>query len=200
MTPRPGFASKRRPVSAIYLGTNPPPNLPDLPEPPSPGAESNDSGLPSPPATNSTGSGSAGDDAASSHGGSLRRRSTAALDTATTNMLNGSDDKSHISRTISTSPELDTHPNNDDDDDDDEDTTARLSHGRRRTFQASTENAMALQRVRSLTERNRMVRGHTMLYWCRLLKRHIGTSNLSALSVRLQFYHHLATFSLYALY
>jgi len=60
---------------------------------------------------------------------------------------------------------LDTHSNNDDnDDDDDEDTTARLTHGRRRTFQASTENAMALQRVRSLTERNRMVRGHTMLY------------------------------------
>ncbi|KAA1469733.1 hypothetical protein DENSPDRAFT_835393 [Dentipellis sp. KUC8613] len=146
MTSRPSFTHKRRPLSAIFLGpvTNPPPNLPDLPEPPSPGAHSSGSGLPSPPATNSTSSGSAGDNSTS--GGSIRRRSASDINP---DMINAKLERSFggASASAMSSPD-------DDGRFDDEDNTAKLTQGRRR--QASAENAMALQRVRSLTERNRM--------------------------------------------
>ncbi|KAI0322379.1 hypothetical protein OF83DRAFT_799367 [Amylostereum chailletii] len=145
MTPRPNFISKRRPLSAIFIGSNPSsPNLPDLPEPPSPGASSNASGLPSPPATNSTGSDSTG--GKSTNGGSLRRRSVS--DTVA-NMENGRHGES-----FSAQSGRDFSP--DEDDGNDEDHTAKLTGGRRRSAQTSTENAMALQRVLSLTQRNRM--------------------------------------------
>ncbi|KAH9480682.1 hypothetical protein JR316_0007282 [Psilocybe cubensis] len=87
MPPRPVIKTRQgRPVSAVYIGKGPspslqdlsnnasgyaslidgtPPTLPDLPEPASPVSShgSVKSGLPSPPATNSTGSGSTGDPA-----------------------------------------------------------------------------------------------------------------------------------------
>lgn len=142
MNSRPSLASKRRPSSAIFLGSLPPPNLPDLPEPPSPGTASNHSasGLPSPPATNSTGSGSTGDNSAD--GGSLRRRSI-----SDANMVNGTSSKNGSKRPLS--------PENQDDDD--EDNTARLSRRRSHQPTSSSENADALKRVMSLTQRNRAV-------------------------------------------
>lgn len=66
-----GPRATQRPLSAIFIGsaapavgTNP---LPDLPEPPSPSGSSVGSGLPSPPATNSTGGSSTSDPATISH-------------------------------------------------------------------------------------------------------------------------------------
>lgn len=152
MTSRPTLASKRRPSSAIFLGSLPPPNLPDLPEPPSPGAASNSSasGLPSPPATNSTGSGSTGDN--SQDGGSIRRRSA-----SDANMVNGASSSN-------SGPKRPASP--DGQDGDDEDNTARLS--KRRSLQSSTsnENADALKRVMSLTQRNRAVSLQLILTYC----------------------------------
>lgn len=141
MTSRPKLATKRRPSSAIFLGSLPPPNLPDLPEPPSPGAASNHSasGLPSPPATNSTGSGSTGDN--SQDGGSLRRRSTSDM-----NPSNGTSSKRQSS------------PERREADDDDEDNTAKLT----KRSSTSSENADALKRVLSLTKRNREVSSHLL--------------------------------------
>lgn len=80
MPPRPIVKPKNsRPSSAIFIGkgsqspltqdyphlADTPPGLPELPETPSPSSSigSHKSGLPSPPATNSTGSGSTGDPA-----------------------------------------------------------------------------------------------------------------------------------------
>jgi hypothetical protein len=156
MTPRPGFVSKRRPPSAIFLGdvaNHPSPsNHPDLPEPPSPSAESAHSyasGLPSPPATNSTGSGGN----KSADGGSVRRRSVS--DTVA-EMSNGHAGNISLSRSSSPS---------DDGTGGDEDSTERLNHLRRRSSQTTSENAAALQRVLSLTQRNRIVRVQTCIRW-----------------------------------
>ncbi|EGN98596.1 hypothetical protein SERLA73DRAFT_161294 [Serpula lacrymans var. lacrymans S7.3] len=126
-------------------------NLPDLPEPPeSPSALSaTGSGLPSPPATNSTGSGSTGDNN-SNKAGSLRQRP---VSLSNMNMPSGNYDK-FISSTNS------RIPLEEEDDDEDigngEDDTARLDL--RRSLKTSNENVMALQRVKSLTQRNRMPR------------------------------------------
>ncbi|VDC05537.1 unnamed protein product [Peniophora sp. CBMAI 1063] len=142
MTPRPGFVPKRRPLSAIFLGdpstssSGSPSSLPDLPEPPSPGAESidsNASGLPSPPATNSTGSG--GDEGS----GSVRRRSV-------------SDKSADFSMASNRRRSRGSSPGDDEEGED----TARFSHARRQSSQTTTDNAAALQRVMSLTQRNRM--------------------------------------------
>lgn len=163
MTPRPSLATKPRPSSAIYLGP-PPLDIPDLPEPPSP-VSSNGSGLPSPPATNSTGSGST--ESTSAHD---RDRPRPVSLTLSANMLNGtniktfqaafaqnSHPKSNLKNQPHSSPdEYDEDDNdNDNDNDNDEDNTARLD--RRHSLKTASENVIALQRVKSLTQRNRMV-------------------------------------------
>lgn len=162
MTTRPSFASnKSRPLSAIFLGSGPSPSskLPDLPQPPpSPGAASNSSGLPSPPATNSTGSGSTGDDTANY--GSVRQRPASYshspnLNNSSINLLNGNYETNNRSTTNIKEDEEDEE--NDHDNDNDEDSTARLD--RRRSLKGSSENTEALLRVKSLTQRNRMVSG-----------------------------------------
>ena len=163
MTSRPNFVSKRRPLSAIFIGSNSSsPNLPDLPEPPSPGASSNASGLPSPPATNSTGSGSTGEK--SSNDGSIRRRSVS--NTVAGDMQSGNQGSSRGSRTSSP-----------DEDDDGEDRTARLNKGRRVSGQTSSENARALERVMSLTQRNRLVCADASSYHSVLKQAHRPSTN-----------------------
>ncbi|KAJ7490661.1 hypothetical protein FB451DRAFT_1361458 [Mycena latifolia] len=152
-TRRPPLTQRARPSSQVYIGADSayssylssPPDLPDLPEPPSPGSSSSTStsGLPSPPATNSTGSGSTGDP------GSIAVRNGL-------NMLNGSNIKTFHAAFQSTAPNHhhdDEHDDYDNDNDDDgEDNTARLDQRRHST----SENVLALQRVKSLTQRNKM--------------------------------------------
>ncbi|OBZ71465.1 hypothetical protein A0H81_08669 [Grifola frondosa] len=158
MTPRPPLSHKSRPLSAIFIGSNSsssssPPAIPDLPEPPSPGSSSSASGLPSPPATNSTGSGSTGK--GSTNARSVRQK-TASRSDLTTNMSNGVRGKilGHV-RTMSATADDDDDVN---DYENDEDHTARLSNERKRSFRtAPSDNVSALQRVKSLAERNRMV-------------------------------------------
>ncbi|KAF9222950.1 hypothetical protein BS17DRAFT_782867 [Gyrodon lividus] len=158
MTPRPPVSSSsRRPLSAIFLGSLPPRNpkdisIPDLPEPPeSPGAVSIASGLPSPPATNSTGSGSTGDNN-SANSGSTRQRPVSYSSSLSSIMSAESYDKpTPISKT--------SRPNSDDEDDEndhanEEDNTARLDH--RHSNMSPSENVAALQRVKSLAQRNRV--------------------------------------------
>ncbi|KAL4250582.1 hypothetical protein ABKN59_002328 [Abortiporus biennis] len=156
MTRRPLAAHKQRPLSAIFIGSidsNTTSSPPPLPEPPSPSASSNGSGLPSPPATNSTGSGSVGDN--SQNGGSLRKK-TASRSQSITDMFNGTNDKSR-------SAEKAGNDHADDEDvlyENDEEHTARLSLDRKRSSLVKTppnDNLSALQRVKSLTQRNRMV-------------------------------------------
>ncbi|KAG2046586.1 hypothetical protein BDR06DRAFT_964945 [Suillus hirtellus] len=152
MTPRPLISSSRRPLSAIFLGSLPPKEqvIPNFSEPPeSPSAVSSSSGLPSPPATNSTGSGSTGDNK-STTAGSLRQRPASYA--GSVNMTHRNYDTPSISEKSSR--------NIDDDDDDEndysneEDDTARLD--RSHAIKSPNENLMALQRVKSLAERNRM--------------------------------------------
>ncbi|KAL0961457.1 hypothetical protein HGRIS_006402 [Hohenbuehelia grisea] len=183
--------SKERPSSAIYIGSaelyTSPPNLPDLPEPPSPVASvgSHGSGLPSPPATNSTGSGSArGDiDNSSPTGGILSRRQRPAyanmLSDENVKTLNASlassssvspNASSEVAKGKARSPEDSDSlfneslgPEQDDDDFSDdgrldgenEDNTARLD--RRPSTKSTSDAAPNLNRVLSLTHRNRMV-------------------------------------------
>lgn len=157
MPPRSLVASSRRPLSAIFLGSLPPKdpkeaNIPDLPEPPeSPGAVS-PSGLPSPPASNSTGSGSTGDNN-SANSGSIRQRPVSYSGSPIAMTPTETYDKPiAISKT--------SRPNSDDEDDEndhvgEEDITARLD--RRIGAKSPSENTAALQRVKSLAQRNRMV-------------------------------------------
>ncbi|KAH9931648.1 uncharacterized protein BXZ73DRAFT_47155 [Epithele typhae] len=150
MIPRPLQARRSRPLSAIFIGSagSTPPTLPDLPEPPSPSTSSNASGLPSPPATNSTGSGSVGDRSTSA--GSIRHRTPGSKPTPS--MSGGLGDKTHH-RKRSSVIEDDDNP---DDNENDEDHTARLSDDRRKS-NGKGDNQDALLRVKSLTQRNRMV-------------------------------------------
>ena len=171
MPPRSVLKVKQnRPISAIYLGkgansnalqSSPSssshntertsPGLPDLPEPPSPSSSvgSIHSGLPSPPATNSTGSGSTGDPATivirerplSHHSNSSTSTSSGTVSTPMKRSVNESEPGVE-----------DDDYDNDKDDNDSNDDTARLN-----------ENVMALQRVKNLAERNRMVR-HLFLF------------------------------------
>ncbi|KAI0249068.1 hypothetical protein BJV78DRAFT_1156100 [Lactifluus subvellereus] len=152
MTPRPAFASKRRPLSAIFLGADPAPapstsDLPDLPEPPSPGASSTHSGLPSPPATNSTGSGSTGDSRENLDRPSLPPPSSA---------LTMRNEKLPNARSSGASSPAGSCDSKKDEGDEEEDNTARLNLGRRRGASQSNDHVMTLQRVMSLTQRNRM--------------------------------------------
>lgn len=144
MTSRPSFSNKR-PLSAIFLGSNSSSsNIPDLPEPPSPSASSNDSGLPSPPATNSTGSGSVGD-SNSNNAGSVRHRPSPSHST----MLNGN----HHARHISSSSVLDDVQ--DENENGDEEQTAKFGAGRRYSASGpAPDNITALERVKSLAKRN----------------------------------------------
>ncbi|KIK90898.1 hypothetical protein PAXRUDRAFT_150873 [Paxillus rubicundulus Ve08.2h10] len=157
MTPRPLISSSsRRPLSAIFLGSLPPKdpkelNIPDLPEPPeSPGAVSTASGLPSPPATNSTGSGSAGDNN-SANSGSTRQRPVSY--SSSSNLIMSTENHGKPTSLSKTS-----RPSSDEDDENDhtneEDNTARLDF--RLAGQGPSGNVAALQRVKSLTQRNRM--------------------------------------------
>ncbi|KAI0670911.1 hypothetical protein C8Q78DRAFT_974695 [Trametes maxima] len=153
MTPRPVQASKSRPLSAIFIGSagSTPPALPDLPEPPSPSTSSNASGLPSPPATNSTGSGSVGEGSITA--GSLRHRTSSSK--SSSEMSGGGGERSYgYNKKRSSVLEDEDDP---DDNENDEDHTARLSDDRRRSFPKTTDNQTALQRVKNLTQRNRMV-------------------------------------------
>jgi hypothetical protein len=184
MTQRPSLAAqnRQRPSSAIYIGSltsiSTPPELPRLPEPPSPGGSSNasDTGLPSPPATNSTGS--VGDD--SSGTGSLRKRTSttahrSSYSAPSIDMYGERADQSrskaykkhnHTSNTNLTDDDDDDDPPYDYDYDHDQNTTAQFnSLGRSRSHTLTSaplpkqeEHNSALERVRSLTERNRMVR------------------------------------------
>ena len=159
MTPRPNFTHKQRPLSAIFIGSlgsnSPsnsasPPDLSKLPVPPgsSPGSSS---GLPSPPATNSTGSGSAGDESTSNNGSVRQRASQRPL--STSDMYHGTKPNSNMNS--ASRPQDDDDPN----DENDEDNTARFNGSYRHstTRTTSIENMSALQRVKSLTERNRQV-------------------------------------------
>ena len=155
MTSRSSFASKRRPLSAIFLGDGPAASstsstseLPDLPEPPSPGAASTNSGLPSPPATNSTGSGSTGD-----------RREAVDLHSIPphSSTLTMRHERSSTSSSSRASSPAGNGEYRREEGDDEEDTTARLDLGRRRGASQSNDHEVTLQRVMSLTQRNRMV-------------------------------------------
>ncbi|KAJ6585544.1 hypothetical protein B0H19DRAFT_1059757 [Mycena capillaripes] len=148
---RPPLKQTQNRSSQIYIGTgspyssylSSPPDIPDLPEPPSPGSSSSTStsGLPSPPATNSTGSGSTGDPGSIAVRGGL-------------NMLNGSNIKTFHAAFHAADHHHDEQDDYDNDNDDDgEDNTARLDHQRRHS---TSENVLALQRVKSLTQRNKM--------------------------------------------
>ncbi|KAJ6614796.1 hypothetical protein B0H10DRAFT_2220896 [Mycena sp. CBHHK59/15] len=149
-TRRPPLTTRVRPSSAVYVGADStyylsnPPNIPDLPEPPSPGSTSSRStsvsGLPSPPATNSTGSGSTGDPGSIAVRGGLK-------------MLNGSNIKTFHAAFNGADHHDEQDDYENDNDDDGEDNTARLDHQRRHS---ASENVLALQRVKSLTQRNRM--------------------------------------------
>jgi hypothetical protein len=103
--------------------------------------------LPSPPATNSTGSGSTGDP------GSIAVRGGGAR------MLNGSNIKT-FHAAFQAEPHNDEHEDYDDDPDDGEDNTARLDQRRH----SASENVLALQRVKSLTQRNRLVGAVAFLF------------------------------------
>jgi hypothetical protein len=155
MTSRSSFAPKRRPLSAIFLGDFPAPSastsseLPDLPEPPSPGASSSHSGLPSPPATNSTGSGSTGDSRENVDLPSVPHSSSA---------LTSRDENPPTSRSNGASSPAGTGEYKRDEGEDEEDNTARLNFGRHHGPSQSNDHVQTLQRVMSLTQRNRQVR------------------------------------------
>lgn len=155
MTSRSSFVPKRRPLSAIFLGDFPAPStstsseLPDLPEPPSPGASSSHSGLPSPPATNSTGSGSTGDSRENVDLPSVPHSSSA---------LTSRDENPPTSRSNGASSPAGTGEYKRDEGEDEEDNTARLNFGRHHGPSQSNDHVQTLQRVMSLTQRNRQVR------------------------------------------
>ncbi|KAH8806667.1 hypothetical protein DL96DRAFT_1717951 [Flagelloscypha sp. PMI_526] len=171
---RPTTGLKReRPGSQIYIGNGTsttgsfgsvplatPPEIPDLPEPPSPN-ESIGSGLPSPPATNSTGSGSTGDPSSVALRSNTGRRPSIGLGLG----INGEgrlfQAAMALQRSVSGSSAHQDHPNFDDIDDDNfgdgEDDTARLGSVNDAIRQSEEDTSEAtLQRVKSLSERNRM--------------------------------------------
>lgn len=168
MPPRPSVARSQRPLSAIFIGslgsTSTPPDLPKLPEPPSPEGSPgpstpSKSGLPSPPATNSSGSGngSTGDD--STNGGSIRqRKSQRPYSVPNVYDMYHSHNKSYTDLTNSANNPLSDEEDETNDHERDEDSTARFDlHRRRSTNTIPSDNVSALQRVKSLTERNRQV-------------------------------------------
>ncbi|KAF7987021.1 hypothetical protein HWV62_125 [Athelia sp. TMB] len=160
-------SNKSRPLSAIFLGSiSTPSHIPALPEPPpSPGGGStgSESGLPSPPATNSTGSGSNGDD--TTNFGSVRQRPASYShpfpDTgellpalAMPSAIYHSEIGPRSTTNLNEEQHTDDYDEHDNDLDDGEDNTARLD--KRRSLKGLSENTLALQRVKSLAQRNRM--------------------------------------------
>lgn len=121
--------SRQRPLSAIYIGPSSS-SLQLQHPPPSPGSNTS-GGLPSPPATNSTGSGSTTED-----NGAGSTHQCPAPDVV---MDYHHNDKLTLS---------------DDDDDNDDDNTARLD--RKHPSKITGEALGTLQRVKSLAQRNRM--------------------------------------------
>lgn len=201
MPPRPAAPSRQaRPVSAIYVGKGASPNLhdlaksphfasypslinlPDLPEQPrspspSSSAGSPKSGLPSPPATNSTESGSTGDPATvrerplslhSNGSASTSNSSHYTAETPKNRSVNGSDSRSssrqgHVQDEVveeSADYDDDYDKDNDHESNADGDDTARFD---RRLLasndhdKSSSENMIALQRAQNLAKRTRMV-------------------------------------------
>lgn len=154
--------------SASYLANGSSNALPDLPEPPSPSSsiDSRGSGLPSPPATNSTGSGSTGDpgsialrqrplslasDSSASTGSSHRTLSERTPMPSVPSSVRSSSRQGYLHDDERLSNHDDDEP---DDNNLDGDDTARLD----RRLHVTSENILALQRVKNLTQRNRMVR------------------------------------------
>ncbi|KAI5981726.1 hypothetical protein EDD15DRAFT_2523172 [Pisolithus albus] len=121
--------SRQRPLSAIYIGPSSS-SLQLQHPPPSPGSNTS-GGLPSPPATNSTGSGSTTEDSGAG--------STHQCPAPNVVMDYHHNDKLTLS---------------DDDDDNDDDNTARLD--RKHPSKITGEALGTLQRVKSLAQRNRM--------------------------------------------
>lgn len=159
----------RRPSSAIFLGGhgNAPPALPEPPRTPSPEEDYPDhSGLPSPPATVSTGS-----NEGTANGGSVRLRSPPPFvkDEQSSSPDDMATQRSRVHRPRSRSrsrsrPAISAHESSwrvDDEDEvdeadelaNDEDHTARFNVDRRRSMPADA----TLQRIRDLNERSRMV-------------------------------------------
>ncbi|KAG7088024.1 hypothetical protein E1B28_012061 [Marasmius oreades] len=157
-----------RPNSAVYIGSDPlqlqqigstPPSLPDLPEPPSP-VSSIGSGLPSPPATNSTGSGSTGDPASIAlRGGTkgnmplLEENYVKAFHAAFEQQQQRPQGQ-HRYETADDDDDIDNQTNNSNELYAHDDDTAKFP---RSQSNANNDNALALERVKSLQERNRMV-------------------------------------------
>lgn len=156
---RPLAGNKQRPLSAIFIGsldsTYSPPDLPSLPEPPSPSGSSHRSGLPSPPATNSTGSGSVGEDLDTTFTGSLRKKSTSLVHSRSDMPYGTRDNPGDRRRSRSIDEDDDEayeHEN-------DEEHTARLSLDNQRSPKmVPSDNVSAIKRVANLAERNRLVR------------------------------------------
>ncbi|KAF9263001.1 hypothetical protein L218DRAFT_375056 [Marasmius fiardii PR-910] len=156
-----------RPNSAVYIGSDPLHlqqtgsttfSLPDLPEPPSP-VSSTGSGLPSPPATNSTGSGSSGDPASIAlRGGTkgnmplLEENYVKAFHAAFEEQQRPQGQ--HRYETVDDDDDIDNHTNNSNELYAHDDDTAKFNRSQSNT---NNDNALALERVKSLQERNRMV-------------------------------------------
>ena len=162
MALRPVYKEQIRPISAIYLGkdanlralqstpsssshteaTSPSPRLPDLPEPPSLSSSVGSvqsSGLPSPPRSNSNGSESTGDPGSIS----FRERSLSHHRNSSNSINSGTGSTPMKRMSEADYDDYDEEICNDNDGNDD---TVRL-----------IKNVMALQRAKSLDERNRMV-------------------------------------------
>jgi hypothetical protein len=171
------LATAKRPLSAIFIGQQSSHNsVPDLPEPPSPGADSTSSGLPSPPATNSTGSGKSTEDdddtpnEETNPNPKQRPLSTASSSASTikgsragggTNMLNGTYEKTF--KAAFRGQDVEEEEEEADFEEQGEDDTARLNL-RNKDTKNSSENILALQRVKNLAQRNRLVR-FLLLSW-----------------------------------
>ncbi|TFK27559.1 hypothetical protein FA15DRAFT_158380 [Coprinopsis marcescibilis] len=144
--------------------------LPDLPEPPSPSSSigSQGSGLPSPPATNSTGSGSTGDPGSIAIRRPLSFASDSSASTSSSRRTIDMKRNTSGSNTDTRQPQQsqqhepqtphrndDEYDDNYDDNENDGDDTARLDRLGRHA-KSSSENSLALQRVKNLTQRNRL--------------------------------------------
>ncbi|KAL0569597.1 hypothetical protein V5O48_012371 [Marasmius crinis-equi] len=160
-----------RPNSAVYIGSDPlqlqqigstPPSLPDLPEPPSP-VSSTGSGLPSPPATNSTGSGSTGDPASIALRGSSKGDMPLLGEQYVKAFHSAFEQQQQQHQRSQGNQSYDTVDDDDDDTDNYNNSNEPYAHdddtakfNRTQSVNPDSDNALALERVKSLQERNRM--------------------------------------------
>lgn len=199
-----------RPVSAVYIGKGDASNsgsneasrspqvststsLPELPEPPSPtySIGSVKSGLPSPPGTNSTGSGSTGDPATiairkrpiSLHSNSSTSTSSGSHTTPVRRDASSSRSSSRLADHEDKPPadsrfddDYDRDHEHEDDSNLDGDDTARLDRNLLSPHsmdtlksKSSSETKFALQRAKSLAQRNRLVRILCILSHCLII-------------------------------